>query len=99
MVFNIAALYSQVGTRSNRQTIEGLEEAVSSFQKAAGTLLHLSFPPFLDVSTLRTLISGQQNGEGNCHLHFFFLLSKNNSHTNGLPKYVHELSIITVQKQ
>lgn len=33
----MAALYSQVGTRSNRQTIGGLEEAISSFQKAAGT--------------------------------------------------------------
>lgn len=41
MVFNIAALYSQIGTRSNRQTTEGLEEAISSFQKAAGMLSHL----------------------------------------------------------
>uniref|UniRef100_UPI0037E8787D rhophilin-2 isoform X2 n=1 Tax=Semicossyphus pulcher TaxID=241346 RepID=UPI0037E8787D len=41
ILFNIAALYSQMGTRSDRQTIVGLEEAISSFQKAAGTLNHL----------------------------------------------------------
>ncbi|XP_008308943.1 rhophilin-2 isoform X2 [Cynoglossus semilaevis] len=41
ILFNMAALYSQVGTRSNRQTIGGLEEAISSFQKAAGILNHL----------------------------------------------------------
>ncbi|XP_020797074.1 rhophilin-2 isoform X1 [Boleophthalmus pectinirostris] len=41
ILFNMAALYSQIGTRSNRQTPEGLEEAISSFQKAAGTLHHL----------------------------------------------------------
>lgn len=36
ILFNMAALYSQLGTRANRQTLTGLEEAVSSFQKAAG---------------------------------------------------------------
>lgn len=36
ILFNMAALYSQFGTRANRQTLTGLEEAVSSFQKAAG---------------------------------------------------------------
>uniref|UniRef100_A0A4W6G3B8 Rhophilin, Rho GTPase binding protein 2 n=1 Tax=Lates calcarifer TaxID=8187 RepID=A0A4W6G3B8_LATCA len=41
ILFNMAALYSQIGTRSNRQTIVGLEEAISSFQKAAGILNHL----------------------------------------------------------
>ncbi|KAG7482539.1 rhophilin-2 isoform X1 [Solea senegalensis] len=41
VLFNMAALYSQIGTRSDRQTIVGLEEAISSFQKAAGTLHHL----------------------------------------------------------
>ncbi|XP_047219271.1 rhophilin-2 isoform X1 [Girardinichthys multiradiatus] len=41
MVFNMAALYSQIGTRSDRQTIVGLGEAISSFQKAAGMLSHL----------------------------------------------------------
>uniref|UniRef100_A0A3Q1F7I0 Rhophilin, Rho GTPase binding protein 2 n=1 Tax=Acanthochromis polyacanthus TaxID=80966 RepID=A0A3Q1F7I0_9TELE len=41
ILFNMAALYSQIGTRSDRQTISGLEEAISSFQKAAGILNHL----------------------------------------------------------
>lgn len=41
ILFNMAALFSQIGTRSNRQTTVGLEEAISSFQKAAGILNHL----------------------------------------------------------
>uniref|UniRef100_A0A3Q4BKF1 Rhophilin, Rho GTPase binding protein 2 n=1 Tax=Mola mola TaxID=94237 RepID=A0A3Q4BKF1_MOLML len=41
ILFNVASLYSQIGTRCDRQTITGLEEAVSSFQIAAGTLSHL----------------------------------------------------------
>lgn len=41
--FNMAALYSQIGTRSDRQTITGLEEAIASFQIAAGReTIHLS---------------------------------------------------------
>ncbi|XP_037553548.1 rhophilin-2 [Nematolebias whitei] len=38
ILFNMAALYSQIGARSDRQTTEGLEEAISAFQKAAGLL-------------------------------------------------------------
>ncbi|XP_029900534.1 rhophilin-2 isoform X3 [Myripristis murdjan] len=41
ILFNMAALYTQIGSRSDRQTIAGLEEAISSFQKAAGLLNHL----------------------------------------------------------
>lgn len=41
VLFNMAGLYSQIGTRSDRQTIGGLEEAISCFQKAAGTLHYL----------------------------------------------------------
>uniref|UniRef100_A0A671TLY6 Rhophilin, Rho GTPase binding protein 2 n=1 Tax=Sparus aurata TaxID=8175 RepID=A0A671TLY6_SPAAU len=41
ILFNMAALYSQIATRSDRQTVAGLEEAISSFQIAAGTLNHL----------------------------------------------------------
>uniref|UniRef100_A0A673A0S5 Rhophilin, Rho GTPase binding protein 2 n=1 Tax=Sphaeramia orbicularis TaxID=375764 RepID=A0A673A0S5_9TELE len=41
ILFNMGALYSQIGTRCDRQTIVGLEEAISAFQKAAGTLNHL----------------------------------------------------------
>ncbi|XP_046906876.1 rhophilin-2 isoform X1 [Hypomesus transpacificus] len=41
ILFNMGALYTQIGTRCNRQTRSGLEEAISAFQKAAGTLTHL----------------------------------------------------------
>ncbi|XP_051918463.1 rhophilin-2 isoform X2 [Hippocampus zosterae] len=41
VLFNMAALYSQIGTRSDRQTSAGLKEAISAFQKAAGILNHL----------------------------------------------------------
>ncbi|XP_011492354.1 rhophilin-2 isoform X1 [Oryzias latipes] len=41
ILFNMAALFSQIGTRSNRQTTAGLEEAISSFQKASGILNYL----------------------------------------------------------
>ncbi|KAG7275816.1 LOW QUALITY PROTEIN: hypothetical protein CRUP_016756 [Coryphaenoides rupestris] len=41
VLFNMAALYTQIGTRSDRQTLAGLDQAVSAFQKAAGVLKHL----------------------------------------------------------
>ncbi|XP_061819639.1 rhophilin-2-like [Nerophis lumbriciformis] len=41
ILFNIAALYSQMGTRSDRQTWPGLKEAISAFQMSAGILNHL----------------------------------------------------------
>ncbi|KAM4722537.1 rhophilin-2 [Rhinophrynus dorsalis] len=41
ILFNIGALYTQIGTRCNRQTTTGLEEAVTAFQKAAGVLQYL----------------------------------------------------------
>ncbi|XP_076011675.1 rhophilin-2 isoform X2 [Genypterus blacodes] len=41
ILFNMAALYSQLGTRCDRQTVAGLADAISSFQKAAGILNHL----------------------------------------------------------
>ncbi|KAG8437389.1 hypothetical protein GDO86_008184 [Hymenochirus boettgeri] len=41
ILFNIAALHTQIGTRCNRQTASGLEEAVAAFQKAAGVLQYL----------------------------------------------------------
>lgn len=36
ILFNIGALYTQIGTRCNRQTEAGLESAVDAFQRAAG---------------------------------------------------------------
>uniref|UniRef100_A0A674CMU2 Rhophilin, Rho GTPase binding protein 2 n=1 Tax=Salmo trutta TaxID=8032 RepID=A0A674CMU2_SALTR len=41
ILFNIGALYTQIGTRSNRQTAAGLQVAIAAFQKAAGVLHHL----------------------------------------------------------
>ncbi|KAJ8407908.1 hypothetical protein AAFF_G00269520 [Aldrovandia affinis] len=41
MLFNMGALYTQIGTRCNRQTRAGLEDAITAFQKAAGVLNHL----------------------------------------------------------
>ncbi|XP_077085094.1 rhophilin-2 isoform X3 [Siphateles boraxobius] len=38
MLFNMAALYSQIGTRADRQTQAGLEDAIAAFQKSAGVL-------------------------------------------------------------
>uniref|UniRef100_A0A6Q2XW15 Rhophilin, Rho GTPase binding protein 2 n=1 Tax=Esox lucius TaxID=8010 RepID=A0A6Q2XW15_ESOLU len=41
ILFNVGALYTQIGTRCNRQTSTGLDEAITAFQKAAGVLNHL----------------------------------------------------------
>ncbi|EDL03020.1 rhophilin-2 [Mus musculus] len=41
VLFNIGALYTQIGTRCNRQTQAGLESAVDAFQRAAGVLNYL----------------------------------------------------------
>ncbi|KAM6153864.1 rhophilin-2 [Erethizon dorsatum] len=41
ILFNIGALYTQIGTRCNRQTQAGLESAMDAFQRAAGVLNYL----------------------------------------------------------
>lgn len=41
ILFNIAAIYTQIATRCDRQSISGLENCIDSFQKAAGVLSHL----------------------------------------------------------
>ncbi|XP_042677634.1 rhophilin-2 [Centrocercus urophasianus] len=41
ILFNIGALYTQIGTRCNRQTQAGLENAADAFQRAAGVLSYL----------------------------------------------------------
>uniref|UniRef100_A0A803SXF3 Rhophilin Rho GTPase binding protein 2 n=1 Tax=Anolis carolinensis TaxID=28377 RepID=A0A803SXF3_ANOCA len=41
ILFNIGALYTQIGTRCNRQTAAGLQKAIDAFQKAAGVLNYL----------------------------------------------------------
>uniref|UniRef100_A0A6J0V5Y0 Rhophilin-2 n=1 Tax=Pogona vitticeps TaxID=103695 RepID=A0A6J0V5Y0_9SAUR len=41
ILFNIGAVYTQIGTRCNRQTPAGLQKAIDAFQKAAGVLNYL----------------------------------------------------------
>ncbi|XP_018619265.1 rhophilin-2 isoform X1 [Scleropages formosus] len=41
LLFNMGALYTQIGTRCDHQTRVGLENAITAFQKAAGVLTHL----------------------------------------------------------
>ncbi|XP_006003681.1 rhophilin-2 isoform X1 [Latimeria chalumnae] len=41
ILFNIGALYTQIGTRCDRQTKTGLGNAIDAFQKATGVLNHL----------------------------------------------------------
>ncbi|XP_077166262.1 rhophilin-2 isoform X1 [Paroedura picta] len=41
VLFNIGALYTQIGVRCNRQTQEGLQKAIDTFQRAAGVLNYL----------------------------------------------------------
>ncbi|KAI5088588.1 rhophilin-2 [Silurus meridionalis] len=41
ILFNMAALYTQIGTRCDRHTHAGLEDAITALQKSAGVLNHL----------------------------------------------------------
>ncbi|KAJ7311926.1 hypothetical protein JRQ81_006246 [Phrynocephalus forsythii] len=41
VLFNIAAVYTQIGTRCHRQTPAGLQKAINAFQRAAGVLNYL----------------------------------------------------------
>ncbi|XP_064237579.1 rhophilin-2 isoform X3 [Aotus nancymaae] len=41
VLFNTGALYTQIGTRCNRQTQAGLESAIDAFQRASGVLNYL----------------------------------------------------------
>ncbi|TRY94823.1 hypothetical protein DNTS_020476 [Danionella cerebrum] len=38
ILFNMAALYSQIGARAERHTLAGLDDAITAFQKSAGVL-------------------------------------------------------------
>ena len=55
VLFNIGALYTQIGARQDRSTIEGIETAIENFQKAAGTFQYLhdnfSNAPSMDMQT------------------------------------------------
>lgn len=41
VLFNIGALYTQLGARQDRQTARGLDQAVDSFLRAAGTFTYI----------------------------------------------------------
>ena len=62
VLFNIGGLYTQMGTRQDRSTEEGLEAAVDSFLRAAGTFQYIlenfSHAPSRDLepNTLHMLV-------------------------------------------
>lgn len=60
VLFNMGALYSQIATRSDRQTIAGLEKAISSFQIAAGGVNYFNQMP-TDISIRRSNVSKQKH--------------------------------------
>ncbi|XP_066533483.1 rhophilin-1 [Hoplias malabaricus] len=55
VLFNIAALYTQIGARQDRSTLPGIHDAIDAFQRAAGAFLYLqenfSHAPSLDMSS------------------------------------------------
>jgi hypothetical protein len=62
VLFNIAALYTQIGTRQDRDSQKGLDNAVDNFLRAAGTFqyIHENFTnaPSMDLNpdTLEMLV-------------------------------------------
>ncbi|XP_006634274.1 rhophilin-1 isoform X1 [Lepisosteus oculatus] len=54
VLFNIGALYTQIGARQDRSTVQGIETAIDAFQRAAGAFNYLkenfSNAPSLDMS-------------------------------------------------
>ncbi|KAK7151281.1 hypothetical protein R3I93_012274 [Phoxinus phoxinus] len=54
VLFNIGALYTQIGARQDRSTLTGVQNAIDAFQRAAGAFLYLqenfSHAPSLDMS-------------------------------------------------
>nr|XP_057929507.1 rhophilin-1 [Doryrhamphus excisus] len=54
VVFNIGALYTQIGARQDRSAASGIDRAIEAFQRAAGTFHYLkenfSNAPSLDMS-------------------------------------------------
>jgi len=53
VLFNIGALYTQIGTRQDRGTSKGLDAAVDNFLRAAGTF-QVKKPPFQHPSHLKS---------------------------------------------
>ncbi|KAM4705289.1 rhophilin-1 [Rhinophrynus dorsalis] len=55
VLFNMGALYTQIGARQDRLSVQGIDTAIDAFQKAAGCFNYLkenfSNAPSLDMST------------------------------------------------
>ncbi|XP_043923272.1 rhophilin-1 [Protopterus annectens] len=55
VLFNVGALYTQIGARQDRSTVEGIDNAIDAFQRSAGAFNYLkenfSNAPSLDMSS------------------------------------------------
>ncbi|KAI0006984.1 BRO1-like domain-containing protein [Xylariaceae sp. FL0662B] len=79
ILYNLAALYSQLAIASNRSTSDGLKAAANYFSQAAGVLTHLKNevipelrttpPEDMDVHTLDSLINLQLAQGQECFWH------------------------------
>jgi BRO1-like domain len=63
VLFNIAAVHSQMGAKEDRKTPDGLARAVESFSKAAGVINYIkdnfSHPPLTDLRPETLVFLGQ----------------------------------------
>uniref|UniRef100_A0A8C5PIM9 Rhophilin Rho GTPase binding protein 1 n=1 Tax=Leptobrachium leishanense TaxID=445787 RepID=A0A8C5PIM9_9ANUR len=85
VLFNMGALYTQIGARQDRQSVHGVDMAIHAFQKAAGCFNYLkenfSNAPSLDMSAaslnmlLRLMVAQIQE----CIFHKFTLESPESS--------------------
>lgn len=50
MLFNIGALYTQIGARQDRSATAGIDRAIDAFQRAAGSTMAKSYIKILDFS-------------------------------------------------
>lgn len=83
VLFNIGALYTQIGARQDRSVRAGIDTAIDSFQRAAGTMTEAdvrcpSDKHVVDVSTLWKRIRATFNKTAlgidfNVNSDFFFL--------------------------
>ncbi|KAG8510056.1 Rhophilin-2 [Galemys pyrenaicus] len=74
VLFNIGALYTQIGTRCNRQAQAGLESAVDAFQRAAGASLNpgegVLAPDTPALGERLCDAQGQAPGASRCRVHW-----------------------------
>lgn len=50
VLFNIGALYTQIGARQDRSATAGIDRAIDAFQRAAGSTMAKSYIKILDFS-------------------------------------------------